>query len=91
MAYRRPAGIARAAVRPHKLKLTRSVNIGAVLDGHDCDAADLILDHINHAIVAAPLAVQAYQTEPQWLSDTPWIFGQRSVDELYGCGRYLLR
>jgi hypothetical protein len=53
----------------YALELAWTVDIGAVLDGHDINAASLIVDAVDDAVVAAARAVQAFHTEPEGLAD----------------------
>ena len=40
-----------------------SVDVGAVFDGHDVDAAVLVVDAVDHPVVAAAGAVQPVEPE----------------------------
>jgi hypothetical protein len=45
-----------------RLQLAGPVGVGSVLDRHDVDLAVLVIDPVDHAVVAAPRAVQAFHT-----------------------------
>src|ERR1017187_3403448 len=44
-------------------ELPWSVDVGAVFDGHDVDAAVLVVDAIDHPVIAAAGAVQPVEPE----------------------------
>ena len=50
--------------------MPRSVDVGAVLDGHDVDTAVLVVDAVDHPVVAALGAVQPFEPKLEWLSHT---------------------
>jgi hypothetical protein len=67
-------------------ELTRPVRVGAVLDGHDGDGAEIVVDAGDHPGVAAPGAMQSGKAELEWLADATGALGQGPVDELDRCG-----
>ena len=54
----------------------RSVNVGAVFDSQDCDQVALVVDAVDHTIIAAPGAVQPGEAELERLADPVRIGGQ---------------
>jgi len=78
------------APRERLSELSRSVDVGAVFDGQDGDQVELVVDAVDHAVVAAPGAVQPGQAELERLADPVRIGGQGAVQELHRCGRDLL-
>ena len=54
-------------------KLLASVDVGAMVDGHDGDG---VSDSIYEAEVAAAGAVQALELVAQGLTDSSWIFSE---------------
>src|SRR5205823_1531668 len=64
-------------------KLAWPVDVGAVLDGHHVDAAALVVNAVNHPVVAAAGAVQTLQPEPEWLAGPVRAGCQRPVQELH--------
>src|SRR5215472_17317942 len=69
----------------------RPVDVGAMLDGHDVDPVVLVVDAVDHPVVAAAGTLQPRQPELQRLADAPRIGGQGSIDELHSGGSDLLR
>src|ERR1700730_17049123 len=67
-------------------ELSRSVDVGAVLDGQDGDQVALVVDAGDHAVAAPPGAVQPGEPELEWLADPPGIGGQGAVQELHRSG-----
>jgi hypothetical protein len=47
-----------------------------VLDGHDVDPSVLVVDAVDHPVVAPAGAVQPIEPELQWLADTVRAGGQ---------------
>ena len=72
--YRRGTS-AIAADRPAS-ELPWSVDVGAVLDGHDVDPAVLVVDTVDHPIIAPAGAVQPVEPEPERLADPVRVGGQ---------------
>ena len=50
----------------------------------------LVVDAVDHAVVASPGAVQPGEAELQRLADPVRVGGQGSVQEFHRCGRDLL-
>ena len=71
-------------------ELSRSVDVGAVFDGQDGDQMALVVDAVDHAVVAAPGAVQPGEAELERLADPVGIGGQGAVQEFRRCRRGLL-
>jgi hypothetical protein len=57
-------------------ELPRSVDAGAVLDGHDVDPAMLVVDAVDHAVVTPAGTVQPVEPELERLADTVRVGGQ---------------
>jgi hypothetical protein len=57
-------------------ELTRPVHVGPVLDGHNCDGAKIVVNPVDHPVVAAPGAVQSGEAELQRLADSARGLGQ---------------
>jgi hypothetical protein len=53
-----------------------------VFDGHDVDAAVLVVDAVDHPVAAPAGAVQPVEPEPERLADPVGVGGQRPVQEL---------
>src|SRR5216683_203417 len=68
------------------LLLAGPVGIGPVLDGDDVDAPALLVDAVDHAVVPAPGAMQAFQPELERLPDPVRVLGQRPVAEFHHRG-----
>jgi len=83
-AYRPASGSAltqdhRALMPPRERlsEFSRSVNVGAVFDGQDSDQVALVVDAVDHAVVAAPGAMQPGEAELERLAD-PVGIGRRT-------------
>jgi hypothetical protein len=53
-----------------------SIDVGAVLDGHDVDPAVLVVDAVDHPVVAPADAVQPVEPELERLADLVRVGGQ---------------
>jgi thiazole synthase ThiGH ThiG subunit len=51
-------------------------NVGAVLDCHDRNAVQVIVDAVDHPVVASPGAAQSGEAALEWLADPAGILGQ---------------
>ncbi len=70
---------------------SRPVDVGAVLDGYDGDQAPLVINTVDHAVIAASGAMKSFEAEFQRLADAVRAGGQRAVQQLHDSGRHLLR
>ena len=57
----------------------RPVHVGAGLDRHDRDGAEVVVNAVDHPVVATPGAVQSGKAELQRLADSARGLGQRAV------------
>lgn len=58
------------------LDLAGTVDVGAVLDGHDIDAVVLVIDAVDDPVVTASRAMQPFEAESERLADPVWIRSQ---------------
>src|SRR5450755_2973205 len=71
-------------------ELSRSVDVGAVFDGHDGDLPEVVIDAVYHPVVAPASAAEPLKAELQRLADTVRVPGQRAVQEFDHCRRDFL-
>src|SRR5215831_12168107 len=64
------------AVAGQESDATRPVNVGAVLDRHDRDRAEVVVNAVDHPVVAAAGAMQSGKAELERLADPPRGLGQ---------------
>ena len=57
-------------------ELPWSIDVGAVLDGHDVDPSVLVVDAVDHPVVTPAGAVQPIEPELERLADTVRVGGQ---------------
>jgi hypothetical protein len=54
-----------------KSEAMRPVHVGSVLDRHDRDGAEFVVDAVDHPVVATACAVQSGKAELKRLADPP--------------------
>jgi hypothetical protein len=52
------------------------VHVGAVLDCHDRNGVQVIVDAVDHPVVASPGAVQSGEAELEWRAGSVGILGK---------------
>src|SRR6516165_4909450 len=80
-----------AICREAPLGMPRPVDVRAVLDGHDVDPTAVIIDAVDHPVVAAAGAVQPLESQLERLADPVWAFRQGTVEEFDDRDSHLLR
>ncbi len=80
-----------ASRREPNLYLPGTVDVAAVLDGHNVSTPVLVIDAVDHPVVTAPCAVQALEPEPERLANPARICCERPVAELNDRRCHLLR
>ena len=61
----------------------RPVHVGAVLDGNNLDPLTLIVDAVDHPVVATARAVQAFKPWLKRLASPTRVTGQGAIQELH--------
>jgi hypothetical protein len=80
-----------ASRREPNLYLPGTVDVAAVLDGHNVSTPVLVIDAVDHPVVTAPGAVQAFEPEPERLANPARTCCERSVAKLNDRRCHLLR
>ena len=83
----------RALTCPPRKRLSefsRSVNVGTVFDSQNSDQVALVVDAVDHAVVASPGAVQTGEAELELLADPVGIGSQGTVKKFHRWRRDLL-
>ena len=61
-----------------------------MLSRHDRDSAEMIVNAVDHAVVAPSGAVEPFQAEFEWLAYPMGVLGKGPVDKLNHCSRCIL-